>query len=127
MRKGQVIRPNAPLKGVFNSYRSSARKRKRAFELSFAEFLALAASNCFYCGGAPASKCHQVVNVNGRSVTNYGRWLLYNGVDRIDNEKGYEPGNCVACCSICNLAKRTMTLADFYSWVDRIYHNRLFA
>lgn len=27
------------------------------------------------------------------------------GLDRIDNSKGYEPGNVVSCCNVCNTIK----------------------
>lgn len=27
------------------------------------------------------------------------------GLDRLDNAKGYEPGNVVSCCSECNIAR----------------------
>jgi len=35
------------------------------------------------------------------------------GLDRVDNDKGYELGNVVACCSRCNLMKGTMDTVEF--------------
>lgn len=60
----------------------SAKTRGLTFELSFEQFSALVNSNCFYCGRAPR-----------------------NGVDRVDNAKGYLPNNCVPSCHSCNVRK----------------------
>jgi hypothetical protein len=48
----------------------------------------------------------------------------YNGIDRVDNFKGYEIDNCVPCCYICNYAKRDMSKDQFLAWVKRIYMNQ---
>lgn len=45
---------------------------------------------------------------------------MYNGIDRIDNQKGYSLDNVVACCRICNNAKSDMTVHEFHSWIMRI-------
>jgi hypothetical protein len=41
----------------------------------------------------------------------------FNGIDRVDNSKGYILGNCVPCCSWCNRAKADGTLAKFMDWI----------
>ena len=47
--------------------------------------------------------------------------FYYNGIDRIDNTKGYLSDNCVSCCSHCNTAKMQMTYEDFRKWVTAVY------
>jgi hypothetical protein len=37
---------------------------------------------------------------------------VYNGIDRIDNTKGYTSGNCLACCIRCNKLKGKLSLAE---------------
>lgn len=39
--------------------------------------------------------------------------LTYNGIDRLDNSKGYTIDNSVACCSKCNIAKGTDTKEEY--------------
>lgn len=43
-----------------------------------------------------------------------------NGLDRIDNTKGYTIDNIVACCKSCNMMKRTASVADFLAVASRI-------
>lgn len=75
------------------------RSKNRGFENSITteEFARMAMSPCSYCGGTGV-----------------------NGVDRVDNDKGYVDGNCVPCCSTCNYMKRTMTEGDFIAHVSKI-------
>ena len=41
--------------------------------------------------------------------------LKCNGVDRVDNTKGYSVDNSVPCCKFCNTAKHTMSEGDFFT------------
>jgi hypothetical protein len=75
---------------------------------------AIATRDCFYCGKAPAH-----VMLRGWSR------FVYNGLDRFDNAKGYEPGNVVPCCGDCNVAKNTRDAAEFVSWASRISSHSL--
>jgi hypothetical protein len=75
----------------FQAYKSNAKKRGLAFELTRDTFIEFATGICFYCG-KPAC-----------------------GVDRVNNALGYVRGNMVSCCKICNHMKHTMTLDDFVS------------
>ena len=47
--------------------------------------------------------------------------FYYNGVDRVDNQKGYTVNIIVPCCKRCNVANSDLTLEEFYSWVQEIY------
>ncbi len=94
--------------GIFKRYRANARKANRDFDLTINPFIEMILDDCFYCGAAPST----------RRIT-----LLYNGVDRIDNTKGYSEKNCVPCCSICNFAKSNMPAPDFVDWMRRIRTN----
>jgi len=47
----------------------------------------------------------------------------YNGLDRIDNAKGYILDNVVPCCKHCNYAKRNMSTEKFYNLIKSIYEN----
>lgn len=45
---------------------------------------------------------------------------MINGIDRVDNTKGYSIDNCVAACRRCNVAKADMTPDQFREWVLRV-------
>jgi hypothetical protein len=70
--------------------------------------------HCSYCGSEPR-------NVAKAFNGDFG----YNGLDRIDNTKGYEPGNVVTCCFICNNAKRTLSVAEFMGWAKALYEHSI--
>ena len=48
--------------------------------------------------------------------------LRINGVDRIDNKKGYVTGNVTPACRYCNSAKNDRKLKYFLHWVAEVYH-----
>ncbi len=100
---------------LYNRYKTQAKRRGREFNLTFDEFIKYVFDNCNYCGTEPIAelKVHQ-----------YTGSILYNGIDRVDNSKGYIEGNVVTCCEICNRAKLMMTREEFLSWIDRVYKHQ---
>lgn len=98
------------LNALLATYRGTAARRGIAWSLPRAEFLRLVSSNCYYCGIEP----HQV-------FTRSPHQFIYNGVDRVDSQKGYDVSNCVPCCGQCNVAKIDRDASDFLAWVDRVY------
>lgn len=43
-----------------------------------------------------------------------------NGIDRVDNTRGYEKGNVVPCCGTCNLLKGARTVDEFLAQIFAI-------
>ena len=99
---------------VYAGYRVGARKRSLDFNITKEFFKEITSKDCFYCG-SPLS--------NYRRIKNYYGDFRYNGIDRIDNNVGYEEGNCVPCCKKCNRAKDIMSKDEFVSWVENMYNN----
>lgn len=97
---------------LYARYKNDAKRRALDFCLGFDEAMELFQSNCAYCGEPPRR-------------TNYirvaGSAFQYNGIDRINNSKGYEPENCAPSCLKCNEVKRAMTLHDFRQYVKKLY------
>ncbi|MGH2613370.1 MAG: hypothetical protein ACRDFB_10040 [Rhabdochlamydiaceae bacterium] len=97
------------------SYRINAKKRGLEFSLTKEEFEKITKQNCYFCGDIP------------RQGVNYSRFrngdYIYNGLDRLDNEKGYTIENTVPSCYICNRAKNTLTIKQFKDWIQRISIN----
>lgn len=69
---------------IFSEYKTkNAERRDLPFDLTRCQFRELINKNCHYCG-APLLKEQQ--------------GYKYNGIDRIDNTKGYSISNVVPCC-----------------------------
>lgn len=106
-RKG---RGSCPRNHVFAGYRTDARRRQIEWALSDQEFDVLTASPCRYCGGEPAAR-----------TVEFDVVFIWNGIDRIDNSKGYISGNVASCCKTCNLMKRGLTVQEFKDHIKKIY------
>lgn len=89
--------------------------------LSFEEFKELVKKPCFYCGAEYSKELPDYFcDSKSRGVLT-DTIVKCNGLDRIDNEKGYEKNNVVPCCTQCNTAKNTLTQKDFFDWVKKVY------
>lgn len=99
---------------IYNHYRRGAQERSLPFELTKEQVRVLIEQDCHYCGQKP------VVRYTAQGCAGEYAW---NGIDRVDNQKGYTIENCVPCCKQCNFAKRDCTLDDFVAWIDRVYNN----
>jgi hypothetical protein len=94
---------------VFTNYRNGANQRGLVFSLSREQFSEIIEKDCFYCGTHP-----------DKTIGYYGQSYAYNGVDRVDNSRGYEPGNVVPCCSMCNLMKKAYSAEQFIEHAKKI-------
>lgn len=88
-----------PLAFGWHNSRTSARTRGYVWELSRETFEQLSLAACAYCGSAP---------------------LPTNGIDRIDNSIGYTEENSTTACSVCNYAKKAMSVSEFLDWARRV-------
>lgn len=93
---------------------STARRRNYEWQLTKEQVHALTQQSCYYCGAKPNQGNYSTV-VNGA--------YIYNGLDRINNDRGYTIDNVVPCCVICNKAKNTLTTEQFKIWIRRIYEH----
>jgi len=100
------------------TYRWNAEHRGLEWNLSSGEFQQLTSSNCHYCGTEPKQKAIP----SGDSGIYY-----YNGIDRVDNSKGYTLDNVVPCCGLCNRGKMDMDNEVFMQWIAKVYHNHAYA
>jgi hypothetical protein len=100
------------LTGLYAQYKSGAKKRNLSFALTKSGFKQIVLQDCFYCGCKPEKRT--------RKYYGLPRNFEYNGIDRLDNSKGYVPGNCVPCCKICNFMKKRLSLTEFLEKINRI-------
>lgn len=116
VRKSKLSASEMRLKYLFREKKKLANKRGLAWSISISEFEKLIFSACHYCGIAPSASVNVLKNVGLHSSWKEEGIITYNGIDRIDSSKGYEAGNMVTCCQICNKAKLAMSQADFLAW-----------
>ena len=96
---------------LYSTYKRTAESRNLTFDLTLEDFIKLTSDYCYYCGEEPNTICKS----NTKSP-NY----KYNGIDRVNNLKGYEINNCVTCCKTCNFAKGTKNLIEFGLYLEKI-------
>lgn len=102
---------NDVAQGRLQIYKARARTEGREFNLPYAEFKRLLFSPCFYCG-LPAEYGVVFGPTKKPSLR-----VACHGVDRVDNDRGYEPDNTVTACAVCNFAKSAFSLEAFAAWV----------
>jgi hypothetical protein len=96
---------------LYRSYRKTAKARNYTFNISLEFFSEIILKKCFYCGSEPERI---------EKGDNKKSFIICNGIDRKHNNIGYEPDNCVPCCTICNYAKRSLSFDYFMNWIDRL-------
>ncbi len=95
-------------------YKYRDKKRHNGnFNISPYKFRELTSQDCHYCGQKPQSK------MNRRTEATY----IYNGLDRINSDKGYTVDNVVPCCRTCNIMKSDLTVKEFKEQVKKINEN----
>ncbi|QQV88753.1 hypothetical protein Liucustia_53 [Acinetobacter phage Liucustia] len=99
----------AAFNNLIATYRKSAKDRSHDFKLSDSEFKDLISGDCFYCNTPPEQYQRKFPE------------LLYNGIDRVENDIGYVYSNCVSCCSICNRMKGALPQKDFLDHINKIW------
>jgi len=99
---------------VVGYYRRNAKRRGIEMSLTIEEMDALFKGCCVYCG-CPPSQIYYSRDKEGE--------FRYNGIDRVDNNKGYIRGNCVSCCRLCNIAKGQMSRNVFLTHIANIYRH----
>lgn len=93
------------------SMHQQAKQRGIAYHLSPAVEAAIVADGavCFHCGRQNARHIRGLYDANAEED---GFRPL--GPGRVDTAGTYEDDNVVACCTMCNFARRTLPLDDFY-------------
>ena len=104
------------LRRLFKSYSSRAAERGYSFGLTLDQFKLLTSLPCHYCGTEP----QQVSGSRKKGQKSDWGNYRYNGLDRVNNEAGYENANCVPCCWMCNQTKGSKTSLEYTQWLDRV-------
>lgn len=111
LRKNHLPHGEAAFNLLYGRYRHNASIKGYSFNLSKDEFKPITKMDCHYCGASPTGSMVRSKSTNGS--------YIHNGVDRIDNQLGYELNNVVPCCKLCNYAKRDRNYHEFINWIKK--------
>lgn len=109
----------AAISAFYRAYKRNSKDRELDFSLSLEEFSNFISLKCYYCNDPPKD-----ANYLSKSTRKY-KGFLANGIDRVDNTKGYIKENCVTCCTTCNMMKKTLTIDKFLEQISKIYKYKL--
>lgn len=122
----------ATLNKLFRDYKRGAKSRNLSFYLTIKQFKNFIEKSCYYCNEPPPLKnvyldqnCSRrpgSINITKESVSN--AWQKSNGIDRINNFRGYSIENCITSCTICNNMKKQLTQIEFLEHIKKISINR---
>lgn len=105
---------------LFSNYKAKCKMKNWSFDLSFENFRDLVLQNCHYCNLEP----NKFRKDRAKSRQGISR-ILFNGIDRLDSNKGYSISNCVPCCEDCNKAKRNLSYDQFINLIKKIYEFKI--
>lgn len=104
-----------PLNKLFGNYKRAARRRNYGWMLSKEDFKKLISQKCFYCDAEPSTG---IWVARKQTVENT---LIYNGVDRKNNEEDYTLDNCIPACFTCNRMKMDLSFENFMDKIHQIH------
>jgi hypothetical protein len=115
-KEGEHVRVYAP---TISTARAVWRTTYKSDGLDFDTFLTLSQQPCDYCGDM-LTNSHNRKHGAGIIQKKYGIFS-YNGLDRIDSNKGHTADNVVPCCWKCNRMKGDMTREEFIRHNEKQY------
>lgn len=108
LKTSRLPRGESAFHALVTQYRRNARTRDLSFSLTKEEFRELVRKPCAYCGTPPSTVMR----------SKYGTGdFYYNGLDRVNNRKGYTSENAAPCCKLCNFMKKKLGYEVFVKHV----------
>jgi hypothetical protein len=95
---------------IIYKYKLRAKKENIEWGLTTEQCEQIFKGVCAYCGTEPRKE----------RKLNYSSAYTYNGIDRVDNQKGYTKDNVVSCCMRCNYMKSDLSVSEFYAHIKKI-------
>lgn len=112
-------KPQTHLNSILRQHKNRAIERQLTWTLTDQEAFALFQLPCTYCKGMNSRKHKRIRYDKSKFI----EVINLNGIDRVNNENGYEVGNCVPCCHRCNRTKSNGTVEEFAEWIEMIKQN----
>lgn len=118
----------AAYKRLFTRCKKGSKRKSKIYEfhLDLDQFIKIIKQNCYYCNSVPI-KYNPYLKKDGnfrdKPMTNFTierSWVYINGIDRLNNNKGYTLENSVPCCIPCNEAKMDRSFEEFINHAKKI-------
>ncbi len=120
-RLNRKVAGHASWQRLYRNYIRRSLDKDLELDVSLEEFKTLCTKECYYCGQLPkrvnAVMAQKFMSADGKAR----QWIEANGLDRVDNSRGYTKDNVRSCCIRCNKAKLDQTENDFYLWLEKAY------
>ena len=113
---GSIKTGEASFNHIYRIYQQSATIKNLSFSLTKEQFRKIISRNCYYCNKIPSNRMDS-------KKQKYNGDLIYSGIDRKDNNKGYHIDNCLPCCKRCNFLKKDTSYIKFLQTINDIYNN----
>jgi len=97
---------------TISNYKAGAERRGLEWDLTEEQFKEITQKDCYYCGTKPNNR---IENKGSNGA------YIYNGIDRVNNNKGYTIENSVPCCYTCNRRKGKSSLQEYKDWIKQTY------
>ena len=88
----------------YRIYKRESKKRNLEYNLTLEQFSLFFDQPCFYCGETDNKKL---------------------GIDRVDNNIGYNVENCVTCCQICNFTKHNLNYEKWINYIKQLVNFKI--
>jgi hypothetical protein len=106
---------------MFRIYKRNAKRYNREFSLTLQEFKEICNKKCQYCSKLPRHYNPCKYDYTYSEEAKERQWIYANGIDRIDNNKGYILSNCSPCCERCNSMKEKLSFEEFKIHIKNIF------
>jgi len=114
--RNRLPKGEAAFRDLLRNMKQGAKYRNLKWTLTDEEVRDLIQKPCYYCGKLPEN------HLNNKDIQNHCRGdFPSNGLDRIDNSKGYTIDNVVSCCYKCNAMKEKQSISEFRNQITKIY------
>ena len=100
----------AAIRYLWNVHLRGCARRGVLCLITISEYAELTNSRCHYCNAAPFNMTKMLRGTN----------IPYNGIDRVNNARGYVRDNLVTCCKHCNAMKSALGRDAFVMHARRI-------
>lgn len=107
----------ALINNLYKRCKQRASKISVPFNINKKTFRAIILAPCAYCGKEPAHSAKAITFGKNSSMRSD---ILVNGIDRIDNKKGYTHKNVCSCCGRCNYLKGSLSREDLLWQISAI-------
>jgi len=114
-KRMSLSKGEAALNKIYSKYKYQAKIRKICWKLTKKQFKEITSKRCYLCGVSPKQSIK-------KSNPKFNGDYIYNGIDRIDNNKGYTIDNVAACCGKCNKMKLNLSYDEFLEHIKKILY-----